>query len=81
VYGRATDLGIIDDAPLDTTTEEEFSGEASLAEVERVMLIRALKKASWNQTRASHFLKISRDALRYKMKKFSLKEPPGSAVF
>jgi PAS domain S-box-containing protein len=75
---RATDLGIVHDAPLDTTKEEEFSSEPSLAEVERLTLIRALKKASWNQTRAAHLLKISRDALRYKMKKFSLKQPPGS---
>ena len=44
------------------------------------MLINALNKASWNQTRASHLLKISRDTLRYKMKKFELKPPARSSV-
>jgi DNA-binding protein Fis len=39
------------------------------------MLIKALTKVSWNQTQASRLLKISRDTLRYKMKKFDLKAP------
>jgi transcriptional regulator with PAS, ATPase and Fis domain len=77
---RATDLGITDNAPIDIATGDESSGDPSLAEVERAMLITALGKASWNQTRASHLLKISRDALRYKMKKFDLKAPARSLV-
>jgi len=44
------------------------------------MLIRALTKASWNQTQASHLLKISRDSLGCKMKKFSLTQPRVSAA-
>jgi PAS domain S-box-containing protein len=72
---RATDLAITDNAPGDIVTEDESSGDPSLAEVERAMLVTVLNKASWNQTRASHLLKISRDALRYKMKRFDLKAP------
>jgi hypothetical protein len=36
-----------------------------------------LEKASWNQSRASQVVKISCDALKYKMKKFNLEPPPG----
>ena len=77
---RATDLGISNDAPFVTTAGEESRADLPLAEVERIMLIRALTKASWNQTQASHLLRITRDSLRCKMKKFSLKQPQVSAA-
>ena len=73
---QAADLGIPDKAPLDIANEDVSGGDPSLAESERAMLIKALNKASWNQTRASLLLKISRDALRYKIKKFKLQPPP-----
>lgn len=44
----------------------------SLEDVEKAMLIRALEEAKWNQTRAARALEITRDTLRYKMKKFNL---------
>jgi PAS domain S-box-containing protein len=77
---RATDLGITDSAPFDIATEDESKGDPSLAEVERATLVKALNKASWNQTRASHLLEISRDTLRYKMKTFGLKAQAESLV-
>ena len=46
---------------------------ATLEETERSMLLDALEKSYWNQTRAAVILGISRDALRYKVKKFNLK--------
>jgi len=46
---------------------------ATLEETERTMLLQALEKSYWNQTRAAVLLGISRDALRYKVKKFNLK--------
>ena len=49
---------------------------STLEQVEREMLVKALENAYWNQTRAAAALGISRDALRYKVKKFNLK--PGS---
>jgi transcriptional regulator with GAF, ATPase, and Fis domain len=52
--------------------EDESSGNPSLEEIERKTLMSALDKASWNQTRASHMLKISRD-LRYRIKKLNLR--------
>ena len=72
----AAELRIKDDAPFAAATDEESGVAPSLAQVGRTMLLRALEKASWNQTRASQLLKISRDALRYKIKKFNLKPPP-----
>jgi len=47
-------------------------GGTSLEEVERTLVEMALQKAGGNQTHAARLLDISRDALRYKMKKFSL---------
>jgi DNA-binding protein Fis len=41
------------------------------------MLVQALENAYWNQTKAAAALGISRDALRYKVKKFNLKPDPG----
>jgi DNA-binding NtrC family response regulator len=48
---------------------------ATLEETERSMLLQALENSYWNQTRAAAVLGISRDALRYKVKKFNLKPP------
>jgi len=45
----------------------------SLEDNERALLVRALEKTGRNQTQAARLLKITRDTLRYKMKKFSLR--------
>lgn len=47
-------------------------GGTSLEEVERAFVELAMQKASNNQTHAAKLLDISRDALRYKLKKFGL---------
>ncbi len=47
-------------------------GGTSLEEVERALVELALRQADGNQTHAARLLDISRDALRYKMKKFGL---------
>src|SRR5438270_12236407 len=44
----------------------------SLEEVERAMVELAMRHANGNQTHAARLLDISRDALRYKLKKFEL---------
>jgi len=49
----------------------------SLEQAERTMLVGALEKTGWNQTRAARLLSITRDTLRYKMKKFDLR-PTGA---
>jgi PAS domain S-box-containing protein len=45
----------------------------SLEDNERKLLARALEKTNGNQTQAARLLRITRDTLRYKMKKFNLR--------
>ncbi|MFN7992907.1 MAG: sigma 54-interacting transcriptional regulator [Bryobacteraceae bacterium] len=45
----------------------------SLEDNERMLLARALEKTDGNQTQAARLLRITRDTLRYKMKKFNLR--------
>ena len=55
----------------------------SLEEVERAMVELAMRQANGNQTHAARLLDISRDALRYKLKKFDLvpgDEEPSDSV-
>jgi PAS domain S-box-containing protein len=50
------------------------SGDAmSLVDQERRLLVQALEKTAGNQTQAARLLCITRDTLRYKMKKFNLR--------
>ncbi len=44
----------------------------SLEDVERELLLAALHKHNWNQTRAAAFLNITRSTLLYRMQKFGL---------
>jgi DNA-binding NtrC family response regulator len=54
----------------------------TLAEQERLLIIRALETAGGNQSQAARILRIGRDALRYKLKKHNLESStvPQSAV-
>lgn len=45
----------------------------SLEAVERELVVRALQKCNWNQTKAAEYLDISRKVLIYRMEKFALK--------
>ena len=51
----------------------------SLEDVERELLIAALVKHGWNQTKAAAYLNISRSALIYRMQKFALERPGTTA--
>jgi DNA-binding NtrC family response regulator len=55
-----------------TGTEIPTDG-LSLEDNERSLLVRALEKTDGNQTQAARLLRITRDTLRYKMKKFNLR--------
>lgn len=46
----------------------------SLEAVERELVMRALHKCNWNQTKAAAYLDISRKVLIYRMEKFALKQ-------
>ena len=67
--------------PLDTPAREVLAAQAAtlpedwipLKESERRLVEKALATAGGNQTQAARLLSITRDTLRYKMKKFNLK--------
>ena len=44
----------------------------SLAELDKELIITALERNQWNQTRAAEFLRISRNVLVYRMQKYRL---------
>jgi PAS domain S-box-containing protein len=58
---------------LPVTPSEIPADGLSLEENERSLLARALEKTNGNQTQAARLLRITRDTLRYKMKKFNLR--------
>jgi two-component system, NtrC family, response regulator AtoC len=64
-----------------TTAADEINGKpvdgASLYVMEKQAIVNALEKVNFNQTKASELLGITRDTLRYKMKKYSLKSKLG----
>ncbi len=52
-----------------------------LEEVEKEILIQALERHEWNQTRAARYLNISRKTLIYRMEKFGLTPASDGAAF
>ncbi len=52
----------------------EPSGSA-LEGYEKAMIVKALEEHGWNQTRAAEALGISRDNLRYRLRKYQIKRP------
>ena len=50
-------------------------GDSSLWGYEKALIQRALKEAGWNQTKAAKALGISRDNLRYRVKKYEIDKP------
>jgi two-component system, NtrC family, response regulator AtoC len=72
IQGSSIHIGSPGSNPLLAGAAEEADLTMSLEEIERNLLSKALDKASGNQTRAAISLGITRDTLRYKMKKFSL---------
>ncbi len=49
-----------------------------LEEIEREIIVQALERHDWNQTRAARYLNLSRKTLIYRMEKFGLGETPGA---
>jgi len=60
-------------AVVPTAVTEIPTDGLSLEDNERNLLARALEKTNGNQTQAARLLRITRDTLRYKMKKFNLR--------
>ena len=44
-----------------------------LEQLERSLVVQALERSSWNQTRAASLLGLNRDQIRYRIEKFGLR--------
>ncbi len=53
----------------------QAEGDSSLWGYERAMIIKALTESDWNQSKAARALGISRDNLRYRVKKYKIEKP------
>ncbi len=49
-----------------------------LEQLERSLVVQALERSGWNQTRAAGLLGLNRDQIRYRIEKFKLGKPPVS---
>jgi two-component system, NtrC family, response regulator AtoC len=47
----------------------------SLEDLERSLVVQALDRSGWNQTRAATLLGLNRDQIRYRIEKFALERP------
>jgi Nif-specific regulatory protein len=54
---------------------EGAAGGSALAAYEKAMIVSALRDANWNQAKAARALRISRDNLRYRIKKYGITRP------
>ena len=52
------------------------SSGINLEALERSLVVQALERAGWNQTRAASLLGLNRDQIRYRVEKFGLEKPP-----
>ncbi len=61
--------------PEATATPGASSGESTLEAMEKALILKALAENQYNQTRAARSLGISRDNLRYRVKKYGIRIP------
>ena len=50
-----------------------------LEQLERSLVVQALERSRWNQTRAAAMLGLNRDQIRYRIEKFKLERPAAAA--
>jgi DNA-binding NtrC family response regulator len=51
-----------------------------LEQLERSLVVQALERSAWNQTRAATLLGLNRDQIRYRIEKFKLERTPSPQV-
>ena len=50
------------------------AGGINLEELERSLVVQALERSGWNQTKAATLLGLNRDQIRYRIEKFKLEK-------
>ena len=63
-----------DQAPQEEPTHPASTG-SKLAQQERALILKILDETDWNQSEAARRLNVSRDRLRYRMKKYNFTRP------
>ena len=51
------------------------AGGLDLEQLERSLVVQALERSGWNQTKAAGMLGLNRDQIRYRVEKFKLEKP------
>ena len=71
--------------PMLSATEAELTtgfalpaGGINLEAIERSLVVQALERSHWNQTKAASLLGVNRDQIRYRIEKFGLAKPASS---
>ena len=72
IFSHPVELGHLHHLASESHQHDEVQKDPSLFSIERDTIVKALEKTKYNQVQAAHLLKISRDTLRYRMKKFGL---------
>ena len=55
--------------------KEDAQGDSSLWGTEKALIVKALRESGWNQSKAARNLGISRDNLRYRLRKYQIAKP------
>jgi DNA-binding NtrC family response regulator len=66
--------------PARLANEVQLPGNGiDLEQLERSLVVQALERSGWNQTRAALLLGLNRDQIRYRIEKFKLEKPATTA--
>ena len=72
---RVDDFPLGGPAPLRSATRVELPADGiDLEQLERSLVVQALERTGWNQTRAAALLGLNRDQIRYRIEKFQLEK-------
>ena len=66
------DFGVLRAGPASGDPFELPAGGVDLEELERSLVVQALRRAGGNQTKAAGLLGLNRDQIRYRIEKFGL---------
>jgi len=67
------DFPLTTGAPLRLTEAVQLPAHGiDLEQLERSLVVQALERSGWNQTRAATLLGVNRDQIRYRIEKFKL---------
>ena len=70
------DFPVATGAPVRLTEQVDLPASGvDLEQLERSLVVQALERSGWNQTKAAGMLGLNRDQIRYRVEKFKLEKP------